>query len=336
MGKQLFIDAAQGHQTKRPPVWVMRQAGRYLPEYREIRAKNTFLEVCHNPELATEVTLQPLDRFGMDGAILFSDILIPFHALEVDIEFNPSPKIANPVKNAADINRLGNIPIKEAAPFVFETLKRLRPEVDKRDTALIGFAGAPFTMATYIIEGGPSKNYQDTKMLMYQDPKAFHLLMERLTSVTIDYLNAQIDAGADVVQLFDTWAGILSPEDFKEFVAPYVKQILDALKGRCPRIYFAKDGGTFLEQTRDFGADVLGVDWRLNIGKARGLVGEHGLQGNMDPLKMFGPKEMIEAEVQRIATQAKGGGHIFNLGHGILPQTPIESMTTLINAVKAL
>lgn len=330
-----FLQACRGERTAYTPVWFMRQAGRYLPEYQKIRSKVSFLELCKTPELAAEVTLQPVDIFGFDAAILFSDILIPMEAMGLALEFSEGrgPIFANPVRSQKAVDELV-VPVpEEAVPFVLDTIRLLRSQLQ---TPLIGFAGAPFTLATYLIEGGSSKVFLNTKKMMFQEPKLYHNLLAKITACTSAYLQAQARAGAQALQLFDSWVGILAPCDYQEFALPYVRSIISDLRAvtDVPIIYFANNGSTLTGLTTTAGADVLGFDWRLPIGDAVARAGQHAVQGNIDPLALFLPKEQLEERIQTMLTEARdANGYIFNLGHGILPETPPEQVRIAVDAV---
>ncbi len=318
----------------------MRQAGRYLPEYRRIREKNTLLEMCERPELAAEVTLQPLRRFDLDAAILFADILLPARAMGVKLEFKKGegPVLTPPVRGAAAIGRLREFEPREELSFVLEALRLIRRELDKPGApALIGFAGAPFTVASYLVEGGPSDHYLRTKGLMHGEPRLWGKLMGKLSRVTIAYLSAQVEAGAQAVQLFDSWAGALSPEDYRRFVLPHSRAVISALKRKgIPVIHFGTGNSGFIE---DFsaGADVVGIDWRLPLDAAWRRLGPVAVQGNLDPALLFAPKDELKAAVRGVLRRARGRrGHIFNLGHGILPGTPPESVRAVADWVHGM
>ena len=329
----LLIRTMNGEKTDRPPVWLMRQAGRYMEEYRAVRSKVTFLELCKSPELCTEVTLQPIRAFGFDNAILFSDILIPIEPMGVKLDFNPAPVIANPVRTLADADKLREIDPKKDVPFVMETVKML---VKALDVPLIGFSGAPFTLACYMVEGSGSKNFEHIKILMHTDPKAYSVIMEKLTNSTLKYLQAQIDSGAQIVQMFDTWAGVVSPYDYEKFIFPYVKHIADNIKG-APLIYFAKDSFSFFNIIGNLNCAGIGVDWKSTLTDADERLGKGKfvLQGNFDPVLLFGSKEAIKETALKILDEGKKlKGHIFNLGHGILPTTPRENVDYLVKIVK--
>lgn len=333
----IFLRACRGEKTEYTPIWMMRQAGRYLPEYQKVRGQVSFLELCKRPDLCVEVTLQPIDRLQMDAAILFSDILILMEAMGAPLEFHEGrgPIFPETIRDDAAVDRLVVPKAEEATPFVMETIRLLRRELS---VPLIGFAGAPFTCATYLIEGGSSKVFWETKKMMYTAPKLFARLMEKITLATIDYLQAQARAGAQAIQLFDSWAGILAPVDFRKFALPYVQQILAALKEfDIPLIYFANNGATLLELSATAGADVLGLDWRINIADAIKRVGNHAVQGNIDPFALLLPKDELR---QRIATllddAGDARGHIFNLGHGIHQFTPPDQAKIAVDAVHEL
>ncbi len=335
-----FLRACRGEKVGYTPVWLMRQAGRYLPEYQEVRSKVDFLTLCKTPELAAKVTLQPVDILGVDAAILFSDILICVEAMGMRLEFSEKkgPLLEEPVRSKAGVDRLIIPDTEDSMPFVLDTIKILRRELEQK-VPLIGFSGAPFTLATYVIEGGSSKNFLNTKKMMYQNPGLFGGLMEKITSTVIEYLSAQIKAGAQAVQLFDSWAGVLAPNDYENIVFPYVKTAIKSLKKfGVPIIYFVNDCSGILHVAKKCGADVMGIDWRVDMEKAVKTVGKKMVvQGNLDPLVLFGPKETIEDRVQDILNKAyPARGHIFNLGHGILPETPVENAIAMVEAVHRL
>lgn len=332
-----FLKACRGEETTYTPIWMMRQAGRYLPEYQKIRGNVTFLELCKNPELCVEVTLQPIDILNMDAAILFSDILIPMEAMGLKLEFleGAGPIFPNVVRDKAALDKLIVPDADESMGFVMETIRLLRKELK---VPLIGFAGAPFTCATYLIEGGTSKVFWETKKMMFAAPDLFHGLMKKITQVTISYLLAQARAGAQALQLFDSWAGILAPSDFTEFALPYVKQIIAELQQTgLPIIYFANNGATLLEYSADSGADVIGLDWRINIGDAIKRVGSKAVQGNIDPFALMLPEDKLRSRIARLLEDARDAkGHIFNLGHGIHQFTPPDQAKIAVDAVHEL
>lgn len=322
----------------------MRQAGRYLPEYRAVRSKVSFLELCKTPELACEVTLQPIDRFGFDAAILFSDILIPLEGMGLPITFpEKGPVIGTPVRDRAAVDRLV-VPDPEAdMPYVMEAVRQIRKGLAGR-VPLIGFCGAPFTLATYCVEGGGSKAYPFTKALMYSDREAAHALLGKLAESCATYLEAQVAAGAEAVQIFDSWAGILSPRDFREFALRYAKEVIVRLKesptfrgGGVPIIYFVNGCAPYLADYATAGADVLGVDWRIDIDTARQGIGDHvTLQGNMDPTCLFLPPDELVERVREVLDRAGPKRHVFNLGHGVLPPTDPERVKLMVDTVREL
>lgn len=332
-----FLKACRGEQTDYTPIWMMRQAGRYLPEYQKVRGNVTFLELCKSPDLCVEVTLQPIDILGMDAAILFSDILILMEAMGAPLEFHEGkgPIFPETIRSQAELDKLHIPNADEETGFVMETIRLLRKELK---VPLIGFAGAPFTCATYLIEGGSSKVFWETKKMMFTEPQLFHNLMEKITKSTIIYLQAQAKAGAQALQLFDSWAGVLAPTDFAKFALPYVQQILAELKDfDIPLIYFANNGATLLEQSVTSGADVIGLDWRINIADAIKRVGDKAVQGNIDPFALLLPKDELRQRIGRLLEDAKDAkGHIFNLGHGIHQFTPPEQAKIAVDAVHEL
>lgn len=332
-----FLKACRGEKTNYTPIWIMRQAGRYLPQYLEVRArgKGTFLDLCKDPARCAEVSLQPIDIFGMDAAILFSDILIPMEAMGLTLEFHEGrgPVFPDPIKNEKDVDTL-IIPDPAATmPFVLETIGLLRKELK---VPLIGFSGAPFTLATYLIEGGSSKVFLQTKKMMFQAPELYHRLLEKITKCTSLYLQAQAKAGAQALQIFDSWAGILAPCDYARFGLPYVQSIISDLRRvtDVPIIYFANNGSTLLEHTVTAGADVLGLDWRINIKDAIIKVDQHAVQGNLDPIALFLPEKDLKERAKKLLDDARGAkGHIFNLGHGIVPQTSPDQVRIVVDFV---
>lgn len=331
-----FLRACRREPVDRPPVWMMRQAGRYLPEYRAVRAKADFLTLCRTPELAAEVTLQPIDLLGVDAAILFSDILIPLEPMGIEIEFHPAPVLGPPIRTDADVARLVVPDPEETVPFVYETIRILRQELDGR-VPLIGFGGAPLTLAAYMIEGGGSKNFDRLKTMVYAEPGRLHALLEKITATMERYLVAQVRAGAQAIQIFDTWAGLLAADEYREFGLRYAKRLLDGLAGAgVPRIYFALDGAHLFDAIATCGADVVGVDWRTSLTEAnRRLGGRFALQGNLDPCVLLSRPEVIRARARAILEEGRAlPGHVFNLGHGILPETPVENARALIETVR--
>jgi uroporphyrinogen decarboxylase len=344
MADSLFLRACRRQPVERTPIWMMRQAGRYLPAYRAVRARASFLELCRSPDLACEVTLQPIDEFGFDAAILFSDILITLPAMGIDVAFpDAGPKIAAPIRSHAAIEAL-HVPDPEAElPFVMEAVRRIKAALAGR-VPLIGFAGAPLTMLTYAVEGGGSKDYAHTKALLFGAPASAHALLDKLARTCASYLEAQIAAGADAVQIFDSWGGIVSPGDFREFPLRYAQQVIELLRAspvvasrRVPIIYFVNGCAPYLDDYASSGADVLGVDWRVGIDEVRRRVGDGvALQGNLDPGALFAGPGEIRARVADILARAGATGHIFNLGHGVLPETDPEHVRAMVTAVKEL
>lgn len=318
------------------PIWLMRQAGRYMREYREVRAKTTFLDLCKTPSLAAEVTLTAAERLGVDAAIIFADILLILEPMGIDLEFaaGEGPVIHNPVRNTADVKRLREVEDVGALSFVYEAIALTRREL-KPDVPLIGFSGAPFTLASYMIEGGGSKNYIHAKKLMYDDSGAWHSMMSLIARALVKYLNAQIDAGSQAVQLFDSWVGCLSPDDYREFVLPHSRAVIQGVKRGVPVIHFGTGTGALLELMREAGGDVIGLDWRVLLDEAWQRVGHDvAVMGNLDPVALFASTDALRSQAKRILDQAGGRpGHIFNLGHGILPQTPVENVIALVEMV---
>ena len=321
------------------PVWLMRQAGRYLPEYRAIREKLSFVEMCMRPDVAAEVTLQPLRRFDLDAAIIFADILLPLEPMGIGFHFTPEdgPVIQRPVRSAADLAGVHTINSAVDLQYVMDAIRLVRHELADR-VPLIGFSGAPFTLASYIVEGGHSRNYTHVKKLMYEDPVTFSRLMSLISEVVVDYLLAQIAAGAQVVQLFDSWVGWLGPFDYERLVLPHVRFVIDKVKGKgAPVIYFGNGASGMLHHVATVGSDVIGVDWRIDIDRAWEQLGDVAVQGNLDPITLLGPPAAIEERVADIVKRVDGRpGHIFNLGHGLVPQTPPDNVKYLIDAVHRL
>lgn len=328
----LLLRALSKEKTERPPVWLMRQAGRYMPEYRAIRSKVSFLELCKTPELACEVTLQPVDILGVDAAILFSDILIPVEPMGIELDFNPAPLIHNPVRTLAQAQALKVPDPKTTLPYVYEIIRLL---IKKLNVPLIGFSGAPFTLACYMIEGKGSKSFLEVKKLMHLEPEAYKIIMDKLTEATRLYLQNQIDEGCPVVQIFDTWAGILSPVEYRENVLPWVKELVSSLKN-AHVIYFAKDGAAYFDDMKELNCSGMGLDWKTDIVKAdKMLDNKFCLQGNLDPALLFADKKTITRFAKEIIEGGKSApGHIFNLGHGIMPETPVGNVIHLVKTVK--
>lgn len=318
------------------PIWLMRQAGRYMREYREVRAKTTFLELCKTPSLAAEVTVTAVERLGVDAAIIFADILLILEPMGVELEFaeGEGPVIHNPVRKAEDFERLREVEDANALEFVYEAIRQTRGAL-KPDIPLIGFCGAPFTLASYLIEGGGSKNYVHTKRLMYDDAGAWHAMMSLIARALAKYLNAQIEAGAQAVQLFDSWVGCLSPDDYREFVLPHTREVIRNVTPGIPVIHFGTGTAALLELLREAGGDVIGLDWRVRLDDGWRRVGHDvAVMGNLDPVALFANQDTLKAQAKRILDQAEGrNGHVFNLGHGILPQTPVENVIALVDMV---
>jgi len=331
-----FLKACRREPTAYTPVWLMRQAGRYMKEYRALRKKYSFLEMCKNPELAAQVTLQPIEKFKLDAAIIFSDILIPLEPMGVEFEFakGEGPVFHHPLRERKEAEKLRLFEPEEEIPYLMKAIQIVRRELEGK-IPLIGFCGAPFTLASYIIEGGHSKNYILTKSMMYQDRPTWDVLMEKISSVLIQYLNAQIRAGVQAVQVFDSWVGCLSPADYEEFVLPYSQKVINGVDPSVPLIHFATSNATLLELMKRAGGNVIGVDWRIDIRKAWERLGyDVAIQGNLDPVVLFGSVGLIEREVKRILDRVEGRpGHIFNLGHGILPHTPVDHVAALVDMV---
>lgn len=335
-----FLKACRREPVDATPVWLMRQAGRYMPEYRAIREKTPFLTMCKTPELAAEVTLQPVDKIGVDAAIIFADILLPLEGMGIGFEFaaNEGPVIHHPVRDRAAVDKVRIIDPETDVGYVMEAIRLVRKELDGK-LPVIGFSGAPFTLASYIVEGGGSRNYQYIKGLAYNDPDAYHLLMGKIAEVVTIYLNAQIKAGAQAVQLFDSWVGCLGPDDYKTFVLPHTRRVIEGLAtDGVPVIHFANGGSTLLELIEQAGGDVISVDWRINLDDAWSRIGyDYAIQGNLDPVALFAPVGEIRRRAGQILDRAGGRpGHIFNLGHGILPETPVDHVKALVEAVHDL
>lgn len=326
--------ALTGQPVDRPPVWFMRQAGRYLPEYMEVRKDVSFLELCGDADLCVKVTLQPLDRFDVDAAIVFSDILTVPEAMGCPVEFDKGhgPRLPQPIRTPADIDALVRCDVADALPVVPRTLKQFRAV--RPDTPILGFAGAPFTLLCYMVEGGGSKDWLKTKQLLFGAPEQAQRLLDLLADVVGDYLQLQVDSGAAGVQIFDTWAGILSPDDFERFALPATARALERVKG-APRIFYTRDTSPFLHLVRQTGADVAGLDWRVDMARAREVLGDMPVQGNLDPVALYAPPADITRRVHAICDAAGPRGHVFNLGHGVLPSTPIEGVEAMVAAVKA-
>ena len=336
-----FLAAALGRRPARVPVWFMRQAGRALPEYRALRQGTDMLDACLTPELACEISLQPVRRYGVDAAILFSDIVVPLRAAGIGVDIVPGtgPVVAEPVRTAADVAALPGLAPEAVAP-VAEAVRLLVRELGDgpSGTPLIGFAGAPFTLASYLVEGGPSRNHERTKALMYSDPDTWHALLGHLAGITLTFLRAQLAAGVDAVQLFDSWAGALSERDYRRFVLPHSAAVLAGLADAgVPRIHFGVGTGELLGAMAEAGADVVGVDWRIPLDVAAARVGPRPVQGNLDPAVLFAGFGAVEPEVRRIVAEGRAAtAHVFNLGHGVLPSTDPDVLTRVVELVHSL
>ena len=329
----LLLRALRGEPVPRPPIWMMRQAGRYLPEYLAIRANTSFLELCHDGDLIAEVTLQPLRRFGFDAGIIFSDILLPLEAMGCRLEFGKGhgPRFPEPLRDRAAIRALGHLEPETQLPGLFNGL---RQTIAAAGVPILGFVGSPFTLACYLIEGEGSKDWIRTKQLMWSDPIAFQELLDRLADAVGDHMQAQVNAGAAGVQIFDTWAGALSVEDWKRWALPSAARALARVKG-APTLYFTRDTAPFLPWLKETGASAFALDWRVDMAWARSLLGSAPVQGNMDPIALFAPPEEIRRRVHGIIQAAGPLGHVFNLGHGVTPSTPISGVQAMVDAVKA-
>jgi uroporphyrinogen decarboxylase len=331
-----FMRACRREPVPYTPIWLMRQAGRYMPEYREVRARTSFLELCKTPDLAAEVTVTAVERLGVDAAIIFADILLIIEPMGIDLEFakGDGPQIHNPVRGAADVDQLREVEDVGALDYVFEAIRKTRSALPG-NVPLIGFCGAPFTIASYIVEGGGSKNYIHTKRLMYNDPGAWHAMMSLIARALGKYLNAQIAAGAQAVQLFDSWVGCLSPDDYREYVLPHTLSVIQSVTPGIPVIHFGTGTAALLELMREAGGDVIGFDWRVRLDEAWERVGHDvGVMGNLDPIALFAGVDHVRAEAERILRYAnRRPGHIFNLGHGILPETPVDTVIALVDHV---
>jgi uroporphyrinogen decarboxylase len=332
----LFLRACRGEPVERTPVWIMRQAGRYLPEYMKVREKRTFWEICTIPEVTTEVTLQPVRRLGVDAAILFSDILVPLAAMGLHVEFHPAPEIEDPIRGPAEIDRLRPPEPDGVLARVADAVRMLRRELSGQ-VPLIGFAGAPFTLATYAVCGGSSRNHGEIRSMLFGQSGDAHRLLGKIADGVVSSLISQIDAGAQAIQLFDSWAGLLGPEDYSEFALPYAQDVLARVaRPGVPQIYFAPGAAGHLERIAGVGADVIGIDWRTSLRDARARLGDRfAVQGNLDPGILLGDRRTIEDRTAGILGEARGAkGHVMNLGHGILPETPVENAVAFVDAVR--
>ena len=330
-----FLKACRREPVPHTPVWFMRQAGRALPEYRRLREGNQMLDACATPDLVTEITLQPVRRYGVDAAIFFSDIVVPLKAIGIDLDIVPGvgPVVAQPIRTAADLERLRPL-TPDDVPYITESVQNLVSELG--DTPLIGFAGAPFTLASYLVEGGPSKNHAATKTLMYGQPELWADLLDRLATITLAFLRVQVDAGASAVQLFDSWVGALPAKDYRSYVMPHSARVLAAVAD-VPRIHFGVGTGELLHDMGQAGADVVGVDWRLPLSEAVPRIGPgKAVQGNLDPTLVFAPDDVVVAKVRETLEEgASAEGHVFNLGHGVLPETDPDKLLRVVELVHA-
>ncbi|HVF57280.1 MAG TPA: uroporphyrinogen decarboxylase [Pyrinomonadaceae bacterium] len=333
-----FMRACRRESVPYTPVWLMRQAGRYMAEYREVRARTSFLELCKTPALASEVTVYAAERLNVDAAIIFADILLILEPLGLELEFarGEGPVIHNPVRTNGDVDRLREVEDVSALDYVYDAIRLTRRAL-RSDVPLIGFAGAPFTLASYMVEGGASKNYIHTKRLMYGDAGAWHSMMSLISRSLSRYLNAQIAAGAQAVQLFDSWVGCLSPDDYREYVLPHTRSVIEGVTPGTPVIHFGTGTATLLELMREAGGDVIGLDWRVPLDEGWARLGDVAVMGNLDPVALFADVGHVRREAKKILGLAAGRpGHIFNLGHGILPETPVETVVALVEAVHEL
>ena len=336
MRESTFLKACRREPTAYTPIWLMRQAGRYMAEYRAVRERMSFLELCHHPETAAEVTVTAARRLGVDAAIIFADILLVLEPLGVGLEFTKGdgPTIGSPVRSPRQVDALSAYDTADRLSFVYDAIRHTRAELT--EIPLIGFAGAPFTLSSYLIEGGGSRNYEATKRFMYEQETHWHRLMELLANLVNSYLHAQVDAGADALQLFDSWVGCLAPIDYRRFVARHTTAALRGLSERVPVIHFGTGTSGMLRELRDAGGDVIGADWRIPLDDAWSRIGhDRAIQGNLDPVTLFAPTDTIARAAEDILDRAGGRpGHIFNLGHGILPTTPVDHVRFLIDHVR--
>jgi uroporphyrinogen decarboxylase len=335
-GGSRFLRACLRKPVDRTPVWFLRQAGRYMPEYQAVRREHTLIEICKRPELAAEVTITAAEKLGVDAAIIFADLLLPLEPMGLDFEFQAGegPKVHRPLRSAADINLLRTDRTADLG-YVADAIHRVVAHFGDR-MGMIGFCGAPFTLASYMIEGGGSRNYIETKRLMYADPAAWQALMEKLATVLVEYSAQQVKAGADVIQIFDSWAGALSVTDYREYVLPITTSMVRQVQAQgVPVIYFGVDTATLLPSMRETGADVIGLDWRIPLNVGRQALGQQcAVQGNLDPIALFAPEAILRARVEEVLRQAGGNpGHIFNVGHGIVPATPVENVQRVVRWV---
>ena len=338
-GGSRFLRACLRQPVDCTPVWFLRQAGRYMPEYQAVRRAHSLIEICKSPELAAEVTITAAEKLDVDAAIIFADLLLPLEPMGLDFEFQAGegPKVHRPIRSAADIAALRTDRTADLG-YVAEAIGRVVAHFGDR-LGMIGFCGAPFTLASYRIEGGGSRNYIETKRLMYADPAAWQALMQKLTAVLVEYAAQQVKAGADVIQIFDSWAGALSVADYREYVLPATQSLVRQVQAQgVPVIYFGVDTATLLPSMRETGADVIGLDWRIPLDVGRQAVGQHcAVQGNLDPIALFAPEALLRARVEEVLRQAGGmPGHIFNVGHGIVPGTPVENVQRVVRWVREI
>ena len=336
-GEERMLAAARLQPTDRTPVWFMRQAGRCLPDYRALRKQHDILTLAKTPELSTQVTLMPVERFGVDGAVMFADIMLPLEAMGSPFSIEPEvgPIVHNPIRSAADVEKLAVVEGEEATPYVMATIRLLTKELRGR-AALVGFSGAPFTLACYMIEGRPSRDYAKAKGMMFSEERAWHALMDKVTEQVITYFQAQVRAGIQIAQLFDSWMGILSPQDYERYSWPYSKRVFAALEGLgVPRIHFGTSNASLLELVTAAGPDIVSVDWRVTLDGAWERIGfDKGIQGNLDPVLLLSPWERLEEGVHDVLRRAGGRpGHIFNLGHGVLPETNPDNLRRVVELV---
>jgi len=331
-----FMRACRREPVSYTPVWLMRQAGRYMQEYRDVRARTSFLDLCKTPELAAEVTVTAAERLGVDAAIIFADILLIIEPMGIELEFakGEGPEIHNPVRSAADVGRMRELVDVTPLDYVLEAIKLTRSALPP-SIPLIGFSGAPFTLASYIIEGGGSRNYVHTKRFMYNEPGAWHSLMSLISRSLVRYLNAQVVAGAQAVQIFDSWVGCLGPDDYRDFVLPHTRTVIGGVTDGIPVIHFGTGTAALLRLMCEAGGDVIGVDWRVRLDEAWQIIGTNtGVMGNLDPIALFANRDHLVGETKRILSRANNrAGHIFNLGHGILPETPVDNVIALVDTV---
>jgi uroporphyrinogen decarboxylase len=327
----LFLRAANGEDTSRAPIWLMRQAGRYLPEYRALKERYTFWELCRTPELGVEVTMQPLRRFPLDAAILFSDIMTPLSSMGVQIDFAPGPVIETPIRTRAQVDQLRVPEAEEIAPFVGAILRALRQECP---VPVIGFGGAPLTLATYLVQGGGSKDYALFRQFLRSEPEAAHALLGKIADVSLRYLQMQIEAGAQTIQLFDSWAGLHGVDMYEEFGAPYARRVLEGLKG-VPRVYIAIASGHLLPSIAKLPVEMVSVDWRTPLHVARPIFEGKALQGNLDPALLLAPHDVLGREANRVLREGLGGAHVFNLGHGMMKEASPDAVAHLVETVHA-